>query len=244
MAVNGVPAQLSGTSFQAVVPLVEGDNPVTAVAATASGFAGVGAVTVVLDTTPPRLSLNFPPILSYSTTAASVTLTGMINDIVIGTVNDQQATVMVNGNNVTVGNRRFVAPDRPLILGDNFFSIIGRDRTGNNTTLNLLVRRLPVTSPELRMTAGNNQTGMVRARLAQPVVVTLFDAAGSPQPNREVVAKVVEADGSIGTAGAISTFVNGGLVRSVVNSPWLKSESGRNADSRRFCGDTKWSTSR
>jgi len=28
------------------------------------------------------------------------------------------------------------------------------------------------------------------------------------------------------------------------SSPWFKSESGRNADSRLFCGDTKWSTGR
>ena len=34
---------------------------------------------------------------NFTTTDATVTVTGIVNDIVVGTVNDQQAGVTVNG---------------------------------------------------------------------------------------------------------------------------------------------------
>ncbi|MBL8229538.1 MAG: hypothetical protein JNL98_13700 [Bryobacterales bacterium] len=215
LLVNGVAAQLNGTAFQAVVPLIEGDNVITAVATTAAGLTGTASTQVNLDTTPPFLAVNSPG-AGYSTSAASVTISGTVNDIVIGTVNTQQVSVSVNGANVAVNNRRFVAADVALVPGDNTMTIIATDRTGNNATSTLTVRRITASVPEIRVFSGNNQTGTAGTLLSTPLVATVVDAAGNPMPNRDVVFRVAESDGSLDATGAVNSFVNNGVVRSVV----------------------------
>ena len=78
--VNGILATKSGTTFQASVPLQEGNNTLTAVAANTNNTQSTASVQVTLDTTPPRVTVDSPPSGS-TTTDASITVTGMVNDI-------------------------------------------------------------------------------------------------------------------------------------------------------------------
>jgi glucodextranase-like protein len=133
VTINGVPASVSGGSFQASVPLVEGTNTLTAVASNSGGTTSTASLQVTLDTTPPRVTIE-SPVDGLVTTDASVTVSGSVNDIVVGTVNSQQAQVTVNGAAAQVANRSFVAAGIALVLGPNTIQAIGRDRSGNSAT--------------------------------------------------------------------------------------------------------------
>ena len=86
----------SGSRGATGVPLREGNNILTATATGVAGNVGTGSVTVILDTTPPTVRINSPADEAVVTSAA-VTVTGIINDAVSGTVNGKQASVTVNG---------------------------------------------------------------------------------------------------------------------------------------------------
>src|SRR5581483_8792094 len=55
--------------------------------------------------------------------------------------------------------------------------------------------------PQIRLISGNNQTGNIGAVLSTPLVVGLFDAAGSPVPNQTVLFRVTENNGTVNAGG-------------------------------------------
>ncbi|MBI2346930.1 MAG: hypothetical protein HYV03_08695, partial [Deltaproteobacteria bacterium] len=132
--VGGVAAQLADNYFTAEgVPLHEGNNILTAVASDQSGDVGTATVAVIQDSTPPTVRIELPAegtVLSER----EVTVAGLINDLVSGTVNADQATVTVNGKPATVANRSFVVPNLPLKPGPNTLVAVATDRAGNQNT--------------------------------------------------------------------------------------------------------------
>src|SRR5206468_2298246 len=130
-------------------------------------------VEVSLDTTPPHVTITSPPD-KFVTTESSVSVAGNINDIVVGTVNDQQASVNVNGTSAQVANRTFLATNVPLNLGDNIIQATGRDRVGNFATTQITVTRQSVTTKaQIRLVSGNNQAGVIGSALSLPLTVAL-----------------------------------------------------------------------
>ena len=194
--VNGVSAVVSGGMFTATVPVVEGNNTLSAVARSVAGKIGTGSVQVTLDTTPPRIAVNTPSD-RFETFEPTIAVTGMVNDIVVGTVNDEQAQVTVGGVAATVSNRTFVAPAVPLQIGENSIAVVAHDRVGNSVTARVTVIRRAATEPVIRATAGDNQTGIIGRPLSNPLVVTLTDAAGNPVAGKPVVFKVTSANGQL-----------------------------------------------
>lgn len=196
--VNGVPASLSGQDFTAPgVPLREGHNLLTATAADAAGNVGSGSVTVTLDSTPPTVRIDAPT-EGAVVTAAQVTVTGMINDIVSGTVNAEQATVTVNGVPAAVSNRSFVANDVLLTRGLNTLTAVARDRAGNESQTQVHVTFQDVAGQQrIVMLSGNNQTGTIGATLPDPLTIAVLDAFGRPLPGRPVTFTVARTDGTV-----------------------------------------------
>ncbi|GGE88771.1 choice-of-anchor X domain-containing protein [Massilia psychrophila] len=169
--INGIAAPHSDKSFAAAVPLNEGPNTITAVAANSNG--------------------------STSTGAATLTVTGVVNDIVVGTVNSQQATVTVNGVVAEVLNRSFMARDVPLTVGANAIQAVATDRAGNRATTTVNLTRAAPNLAGLSVLSGNNQSAPVGANLAAPLVVSLVDSRGAPQVNKPVVFRVIGLDGTV-----------------------------------------------
>ena len=135
----------------------------------------------------------------------------------VGTVNDQQATVTVNGTAAQVANRSFTAANIALSMGLNTIQVVGRDRSGNGATATVTVQRIAPILPEVRVVSGDGQSGAISTTLAQPLVATLVDAIGIPQPNRPVVFKVMQDNGSLdGGAATVSSYQTGGNTVSVV----------------------------
>jgi hypothetical protein len=199
--VNNIPAQVSGTTFSVSIPLQEGTNPLTAVA-TNGGATATASETVTLDTTPPHVTIDTPT-ANATTTDTSINVGGIVNDIVVGTINPLQATVSVNGVAAQVVNRTYIAASIPLQLGANTLTATARDRAGNFATTAVTVTRQAATQPTLRIISGNNLTGPIRTRIAAPLVVQAVNASGQPITNTPVVFTVTGGDGTV-SAGASS----------------------------------------
>ena len=207
VTVGGIATPLTNGSFSVQVPLVEGNNNITAVAEIASGEAGVGSVQVTLDTTPPHVTI-YSPADGATTTDASITISGLVNDIVVGTVNDVQAQVTVNGVSASVANRSFIAANVPLSIGDNLIRATGRDRVGNAYTAQITVRRAPAAGARIMPVSGDAQTAAIGMLLPQPLTVRLVNAAGQPVANQSVVFRVVQSDGTLGDVSGSSAGRN------------------------------------
>lgn len=227
VTVNGIQVPQSGGSFATPVPLVEGLNVLAAVATNSSGVVSTATVQVTLDTTPPHITIDSPADGS-TTTADSVTVTGLANDIVAGTVNAQDVQVAVNGISAAVANRTYAAVDVPLGLGRSTIQATARDHAGNSITTSISITRVLASQPpppaignavvnqSLSVVSGNNQTGTIGTQLAQPLVVTLTDPANNPVANQTVVFKVTGNNGNVSNVGgtlssavAVTTDLNG-----------------------------------
>ncbi|HBL29384.1 MAG TPA: hypothetical protein DD490_21340 [Acidobacteria bacterium] len=197
VAVNGVPAQVSAGTFVARdVPLIEGGNLLTAVATGGNGRKGTATIHVVRDLFPPRLAVEAPRD-GATVLTPSVTVSGLVNDIVAGTVNASEAVVTVNGRRATVAHRSFLLEDLPLVPGPNVLAIDAVDAGGNTAHLTLTVHRAEPNLPRLVVVSGDRQTGGIGQLLAQPLVVELRDGAGQPVAGRPVVFKVRGGDGTL-----------------------------------------------
>lgn len=210
VTVNGIAAQVSGTSFSASVPLQEGSNPITAVAQNSSGPTTSASETVTLDTTPPHVTIAAPVNISI-TTDATISVSGIVNDIVVGTVNPIQATVTVNGISAQVTNRTYLATNVPLQIGSNTIASTARDRAGNFATTSVTVTRTSAPQSTLRIISGNNLSGPIKSLLVAPLVVQALNASGQPIVNTPVVFQVTGGDGTLTTGappGLASVAVN------------------------------------
>lgn len=193
VTVNGISASVSGGNWSASVPLSEGNNTLTAVATKNDGTVNTASIQVTLDTTPPRVTVDSPAD-GFKTVEETVTVTGIVNDIVVGTVNSGQAQVTVNGIKAEVANRTYRADAIPLQLGVNSIQVIGKDQVGNSATTTIKVTREATNQPFIKTVSGNNQRGAIASALEQPLVVQLLDGT-TPAAHVPVLFKVVENDG-------------------------------------------------
>ena len=203
--INSIPAPKSGKSFQASIPLQEGTNTITAVATNSNGTTTTTSLQVTLDTTPPKVTVTSPAD-GYKTTESSVTVTGIVNDIVVGTVNDQQASVTVNGVNAQIINRTYTVTNIPLQPGLNALRIVGTDRTGNSATATIRVTQEQVSGAAVKLVGGNNQTGTIATQLTNPLVVQVLNGV-TPVANVPVIFKIKENDGLLQSTASQSSIV-------------------------------------
>lgn len=197
VSVNGVPASLDGTGFLAEgVPLIEGGNTVTATAVGISGHVATATIHIVRDLTPPRVFIHQPEPGSLIR-QGTVSVSGLINDIVPGTVNSEEATVTVNGVSAVVANRSFYVESVPLGPGENVLHAVAVDESGNAGEDAIVVTFDAAPAAQVRTVAGDHQTGIIGDTLPQPLVAELVDGAGQPVANRHVIFRVRETNGSL-----------------------------------------------
>jgi hypothetical protein len=195
--VNGVAAAVAGTTFTATgVPLVEGGNTVTATATDATGHVGLATINVVRDLTPPHVAI-YTPAAGSTLGDATVTVSGLVNDIVAGTVNAGNVTVTVNGLPATVANRSFLVAGVPLQPGDNVLTAVAVDASGNQGQTAITVHQAAPTGGHIAIVSGSGQSAVIRAPLPQPLVAAALDAAGQPLPGKTVLFRVRSGDGTV-----------------------------------------------
>ncbi|MGH9250346.1 MAG: hypothetical protein ACRD0W_12605, partial [Acidimicrobiales bacterium] len=146
--------------------------------------------------TPPRVVVHYPR-AGATLFEPAVTVSGMVNDLVAGTVNATEATVTVNGRTATVANRSFEVAGVPLAAGANVLAVRAEDASGNVGQTEVVVHLEAATVPRVVVVSGDRQSGVIGTLLPQPLVVALLDAAGQPVVGRPVVFKVRGNDGSL-----------------------------------------------
>ena len=221
LTVNGIAVAQSAGSFSTPVPLVEGLNVLSVVATNPAGLSSTATVQVTLDTTPPHITIDSPT-SGTTTTADSVTVLGLANDVVVGTVNSRDVQVTVNGLPAQVANRSYSVANVPLALGPNTIQAVGRDQAGNSTTTSVIVTRALASQPPppaigtaiqtewLNTISGDGQSGVVGTVLGAPLVVSLIDQNSQPVQNQAVIFKVTGGNGLVagnGSAAATSAAV-------------------------------------
>jgi len=200
LTINSIATPVANGQFSVMLPLAEGPNIITATATSVAGAVGTTSMEVTLDTTPPHVTITSPAD-KFVTTEAAISIVGNVNDIVVGTVNDQQAQVTVSGLAAQVANRTFLATNVPLQMGPNVIQAVARDRVGNAATTQIVITREAITRAQIRPVSGNNQTAIIGTTVPAPLVVALNDENGNPVSNKPVIFKVTQDDGTVSTGG-------------------------------------------
>ena len=137
IAVNGIQATITGTTFRAAgIQIVEGTNTVTVIATDPAGNRASQSITVSLNTQPPaRPTVAATPTV---TTTTAYTLTG---------TKTPGTSILINGNvAVPLSDATSWSATVNLIEGDNTLAIVARDAAGNQSatnTLTIVVDNLP-----------------------------------------------------------------------------------------------------
>ncbi len=197
LTVNGQPATLAAGAFSAQVAIREGRNDIVALGRDGAEGIGSAIVTVRRDTTAPVLSIETPADGAV-VTSQQVVVAGLVNDVVSGTVNSEDVTVMVNGVAASVVNRTYDAPRVLLTSGSNNIDVVATDRAGNSKKKSIKVTYRPAAQQQTVLVAsGNAQTGIVGYLLTDPLAVEVVDRNGAAIPNAAVTFEVTRGDGKI-----------------------------------------------
>jgi hypothetical protein len=216
VTVGSIPATVSNGTFTASgVTLKEGKNLVTVGATSSNGGVGSDTVTAYLDTTPPGVTILSPSSGTVVTTP-QIDVTGNVNDLVGGTVNADQVSVVVNGVTASVANRSFAAHNVLLVPGSNTIIAVATDRAGNTNQNQVQVSLQQFGGQQnLSIVSGNAQSSAINTVLPQPLVVLASDALGRPIPNLALNFAVTKSEGLIiagpqqGRTLSVKTGANG-----------------------------------
>ncbi|HEU4427392.1 MAG TPA: hypothetical protein VFT98_01445, partial [Myxococcota bacterium] len=143
VTVNGNAATVSGTTFNASLPLADGAHTLTALATNATGSAS-DAVNITVDTTPPVVTITSPPD-GVTTTAALIGVTGTVADA------SAIVSLTVNGQSVALVNGEF-STTVALALGGNTITATAVDAAGHSGSDSVTATRgdppaISITSP-------------------------------------------------------------------------------------------------
>lgn len=198
LTLNGVVIAHDGKQFSADVELSEGFNTVVARATNSSGEQITDSISVSLDLTPPYLTIESHT-EAQEVYSDKITVTGLVNDIVRGTVSEEQASVEVNGIKATVSNRSYAATDVPLNEGENVITVTAIDESGNSASISQNVVYKIVTEKRLVLVSGQNQTAQIGNKLPEQLIVKLVDGSDAPIAGETVVFRVTQGAGIVGS---------------------------------------------
>ena len=198
--VNGSKAQISAGRFTANnIALQQGRTVITATARDASARVATSTIQIYRDSIPPRVTVVSPAEAS-TVGQANITVSGNVDDIVVGTINPGQVRVTVNGVAATVSNRAFTIPVT-LVAGANTLTVVATDQANNSATVAAHVT-YAAAQPRIVAVSGGNQSAVIGAALPAPLVARLLNAAGQPVANAKLTFTVVENDGTLAGTGA------------------------------------------
>jgi len=202
VTVNGVGAVVEGATFRVEqLPIREGVNTITAIARGQNSGLGSASVSITRDTTAPRVAVESPT-QGEVVNSSSATVVGIVNDVVVGTVNEENCTVTVSARSgsfqAEVKNRSFVARDVALVPGPNRLVVTATDTAGNvSAPFEVVLERKDAVGQRIRVYSGDGQSGPIRSSLPAPLVVALSDSSGAPLPGRQVSFRVSRGDGTL-----------------------------------------------
>jgi len=194
LTVNGIPVNHAGGNWSVNVAIEEGHNSIIARAVDARGNEVTATVSVSLDTTAPYVTVQAPADGS-KVYAPTIAVTGLINDIVRGTVNEAQANVTVNGVSATVVNRSYIAENIVLTEGQNLITINAADQVGNTNSVSVTVEYIVPQGKQIELLSQQNQSALIGTKLAEDIMVKLTNEIGEPVVGKNTIFRVIQGDG-------------------------------------------------
>ena len=183
----------------------EGHNTIQARLVDNHGNIVTAVSNVALDTTPPYVTVESHED-NQTVYTDTITITGLINDIVRGTVSEGQASVNVsnttNGTsvNASIDNRSYRADNIGLNEGQNQIILTGTDAVGNQSQTTLtLIYALPG-NQQIQRISGQDQSANINTALNNPLTVKLIDSSSGipiPQANTAVIWRLEQGSGSL-----------------------------------------------
>lgn len=196
LVINGNRVTHSDGKFEAQVTLEEGYNTIVASATDGGSVQVTDSILVSLDLTPPYVTVDSHTDGQIVSTS-NITVTGLVNDIVRGTIEAEQAQVTVNGIAAEVSNRSYSAKDIMLVEGDNAIKITAADQVGNTESKTITIRYVPPLGRQIVLVSGQDQAATINAILPEPLVVTLLDDNQQPVVGGSVVFRVMQDSGKV-----------------------------------------------
>ena len=182
--------------YEAALELLPGINTIVVSARDVAGNTGTASICVIVDQDKPTVFIQFPP-AGYKTTQSAIDVSGVANDLVVGSVTSEDLTVTVNGVAADIDNSQFVALNVPLVPGSNTLVVTATDSVGLTATDSVDVLRLDTSVKHLEVVSGNNQKASIGTPLAEPLVVRLLDANGVGIADHDVAIGVTDNDGTL-----------------------------------------------
>jgi len=197
LIINGIEVPQNSGSFEADVALEEGANNIIVRAIDSNNNEGTATINVSLDKTPPYITLQ-SPVDGGKVFTDSISVSGLVNDIVRGTVSADEANVQVTSPlgvvTASVSNRHYLAENVNLQIGENQITITASDAVGNTNSETITVIYKPQSDKKIELVSGQAQTAVIQSNVAQPLIVQLTDQ-GQPVTGKTVVFRVTEGDG-------------------------------------------------
>lgn len=235
VTVAGLPATLTGNTFEVEIPLEEGRNAISAVATTADGQVGLASLAVLRDTTPPRVTVESPG-EGAEVDGDRLTVRGMVSDP-LGFSPPGGLGVTVNGLPAAIAQGGYRVSDLVLVPGANTLTIVATDALGNQSTLSRQVVYTPRVGERLEVVSGDFQQVEVVSATPEPLVVRAVDTAGQPVVGQLVVFTAAGNDGTLApdlaTPGArkIAVATDGqGLARAFFTTGTFAGVSGQRVE--------------
>ena len=200
--VNGAAVAFdSNGNWSTPVHLEEGYNTIAARMVDAEGIVSTASVSISLDLTPPFLTIEShqDQQVVYQPTVA---ISGLVNDIVRGTIEASQAMVVVNGIEASIRNRTYLAEGVTLQPGANLITVRGTDQAGNIGEKTLTLNYQPAVGKKVEILSGQAQQALVDSLLPQPLKVTVLNDQGQAVTDASVVFRVVQGSGVVGMGTA------------------------------------------
>ncbi|MCA9513553.1 MAG: carboxypeptidase regulatory-like domain-containing protein [Myxococcales bacterium] len=183
-------------------PLVHGRTSFVLTARDVADNVGTASITVVVDDSPPRVTIH-APLDGAVVDAATVDVTGVAQDLVVGTVSSADLVVTVNGAVAAVADGRFVARGVPLAPGPNAIEAVVTDPVGLEARDAVTVTRVDPGAVRLAIVSGDGQLAVAGDEAAEPLVVRVTDGDGAPLASRDVVFAVTDNDAHLFGADAV-----------------------------------------
>jgi len=197
LIVNGIEIPQNNGSFEADVVIEEGANNIIVRAIDSKNHEGTATISVSLDKTPPYITIQSPENGS-KVFSDIISVSGLVNDIVRGTVSADEANVQVTSSlgsvSASVSNRSYLAENVRLQTGENVITIAASDAVGNSNSETINVTYEPQTNKVIELISGNAQTAVIQTNVAQPLAVQLTEN-GQPVVDKTVIFRVTEGDG-------------------------------------------------
>jgi RHS repeat-associated protein len=206
LTINGVPIEHLNGIFTADVNIDEGLNAIVA-RAVVSQFQLTDSISIALDETPPSITIDSHED-GDTLYIDSITVTGLINDIVRGTIEEGQASISVNGVIASISNRSYSATGVTLSAGSNAIVITGTDQVGNVSTKTINLNYVVPTGRRIELVSGNGQSATIGELLTNVLTVKVLDKDLNLLVGESVVFRVEQGAGLVGDAVTLEDRAN------------------------------------